>query len=538
METDCRIILILLAGFLGSCSKLEEIPPLEPPLAIFEAKNNVCSAPCPIEFENSSLNARQFLWNFGDGSSPDTSQNPIHTYQNPGTFRVALIAFAKYVSDTIEKDITILPFDHNHPKANFSFENDSCGAPCTIIFMNSSQKATEYIWNFGEGNNSSELNPSYIYEIPGSYTVMLIASNGEIKDTIFKSITINQISFEKQFLDCEGSAFDLIQLEDGGFALAGNSGFVARIDKHGNTVWKNCGSSISYIALEQDNFGDLILIHNYLETPTLEKFTSNGGLIYSDYLFPISSEHNTYASDLTVSDNGDYHILGKFGQSPGSYTNRFFVIHRSPPRTKFDTTFFSNSASNLSGEIYNIPGKGIVFNGYEHHFSVPSNYYLVWILDSTGRNVIDGRSFTNVRIEKFAPLKDGNFIILGETFSNTSLDLWKLEFPDNWSLGTSIPINDPNYNRISAQKIAEIEGGGYAGIANIYIEEIEGIGSGLFFLTNLEGHLIKYEIFGGIESHDGLYSLIQTSDGGFAISGMKDGHPLIIKTDSEGNIDF
>ena len=52
-----------------------------------------------------------------------------------------------------------------------------------VTFTNTSTGATTYTWNFGDGSNSSTMAPVHSYATNGSYTVMLIASNGSCSDT-------------------------------------------------------------------------------------------------------------------------------------------------------------------------------------------------------------------------------------------------------------------------------------------------------------------------------------------------------------------
>ncbi len=44
-----------------------------------------------IQFQNSSTYALSYQWNFGDGSPVSTSQNPQHTYDEPGIYEINLI---------------------------------------------------------------------------------------------------------------------------------------------------------------------------------------------------------------------------------------------------------------------------------------------------------------------------------------------------------------------------------------------------------------------------------------------------------------
>lgn len=50
-----------------------------------------CHPPLNVQFQNLSENASSFIWDFGDGTS-STEINPIHTYQNNGSYQVQLIA--------------------------------------------------------------------------------------------------------------------------------------------------------------------------------------------------------------------------------------------------------------------------------------------------------------------------------------------------------------------------------------------------------------------------------------------------------------
>lgn len=49
--------------------------------------------------------------------------------------------------------------------------------PDPVEFENNSENANEYFWDFGDGNTSTEFEPSHVYTQPGTYTVTLIASD-------------------------------------------------------------------------------------------------------------------------------------------------------------------------------------------------------------------------------------------------------------------------------------------------------------------------------------------------------------------------
>ncbi|MCC7303689.1 MAG: gliding motility-associated C-terminal domain-containing protein [Bacteroidia bacterium] len=50
-------------------------------------------SPLPVNFNNTSSGATNYIWNFGDGSPLSNAQNPSHTYNSPGTYTVMLIVY-------------------------------------------------------------------------------------------------------------------------------------------------------------------------------------------------------------------------------------------------------------------------------------------------------------------------------------------------------------------------------------------------------------------------------------------------------------
>jgi PKD repeat protein len=76
--------------------------------------------------------------------------------------------------------------DNVPPVPLFSAPNHICPGTCTD-FVNLSQNATSYIWNFAGANPSvsTDVNPTGIcYNTPGSYSVELIATNAVTSDTL------------------------------------------------------------------------------------------------------------------------------------------------------------------------------------------------------------------------------------------------------------------------------------------------------------------------------------------------------------------
>ncbi|MFZ4412243.1 MAG: DUF4886 domain-containing protein [Bacteroidales bacterium] len=71
-----------------------------------------------------------------------------------------------------------------NPTANFGYIQNGN----VFQFTDSSVLATDYKWNFGDGNSSILQNPTHVYTSSGTYQVRLIAANDCDADTIVKNI--------------------------------------------------------------------------------------------------------------------------------------------------------------------------------------------------------------------------------------------------------------------------------------------------------------------------------------------------------------
>jgi len=162
-----------------------------PPIASFSATPTTGCAPLTVQFDNtSSANTTGFNWQFS-GGTPDTStlQNPLVEYAVPGTYLVRFTASNAAGSDSIVQNIVVKPL----PLAGFDF----LVSGKTVDFGNLSQNADTLLWDFGDGNSSSETNPSHVYAANGDYTVTLTAINDCGTSIMEQIITISTVGMEE-----------------------------------------------------------------------------------------------------------------------------------------------------------------------------------------------------------------------------------------------------------------------------------------------------------------------------------------------------
>ncbi len=142
----------------------------------------------PVAFTNTSTNALTYIWLFGDGGTTSFA-NPTYYYQITGTYNVTLIAMNNGCDSTFTGPvpITVLPSTSRMGVIKYS-----CDTPLLVRFTDSSIGATFVKWFFGDGTNSTALNPVHTYPALGTYNVTLVTNNNitGCSDTLVQPIQL------------------------------------------------------------------------------------------------------------------------------------------------------------------------------------------------------------------------------------------------------------------------------------------------------------------------------------------------------------
>lgn len=142
-------------------------------------------------------------WDFGDGATT-TENNPRYTFQGSGRVNVTFTATDDRGGSNVAR-LNLLPieyFDHDHDKLSVSFTDRS---------VDTTNIVATWEWDFGDGNTSTEQNPTHVYQETGDYVVSLTVSDGQ---GTFGNVTTE------------------ITVDDGGCGCE-----VARANQGGNTPW-------------------------------------------------------------------------------------------------------------------------------------------------------------------------------------------------------------------------------------------------------------------------------------------------------------
>lgn len=135
------------------------------------AQGSICSQK-PILFENLTIlpTAAVFFWDFGDGNN-STEENPEHTFAEAGTYTVQQSINMAGCQVEQTKTVTVEP----GPSVAFQVTNNCLGEILQFENTSTGDFLDSYLWDFGEGTQSTQANPHHLYDTAGIYTVQLTA---------------------------------------------------------------------------------------------------------------------------------------------------------------------------------------------------------------------------------------------------------------------------------------------------------------------------------------------------------------------------
>lgn len=121
--------------------------------------------------DNSTAGANAWSWNYG-GQGTSNLENPSFTFNAPGTYTVQLTSqnTTSGCTSTITQPINI----QANTNPIFSANPTSNCAPGSIQFTSNTTLPGTYVWNFGDGQTFTGINPpAHIYTQSGYYDVSL-----------------------------------------------------------------------------------------------------------------------------------------------------------------------------------------------------------------------------------------------------------------------------------------------------------------------------------------------------------------------------
>jgi gliding motility-associated-like protein len=173
-------------------------------------------APATIPFINNTLNATNYIWDFGDGSPTSNAVSPSHTYTSAGIYTVTLIAYnpnSCALSDTDQVMVHI--FEMNSPKVStkdtaYCDPNAMLQLGATISNLNNNMS---YSWQpssgvlQGQNTLSPLINPatslSYTITVLDSISALCKKSSQAVVNITFGDTSLFKV-YPEDTIVCEG----------------------------------------------------------------------------------------------------------------------------------------------------------------------------------------------------------------------------------------------------------------------------------------------------------------------------------------------
>ncbi|KAB2872462.1 MAG: PKD domain-containing protein [Bacteroidales bacterium] len=149
---------------------------LDPPLKVFpDATFDVYNQ------SNPAADNWTYSWTFNDNTFSNLKNPGTHTYlswgpkSNDYKYNISLVINSPNCKDSTSSFVYLLP---PNPIPFFTSNIDSACSPMEVHFINATQYAESFFWEFGDGTTSVEPEPIHTYTEPGYYTVKLTV-NGD-----------------------------------------------------------------------------------------------------------------------------------------------------------------------------------------------------------------------------------------------------------------------------------------------------------------------------------------------------------------------
>lgn len=140
----------------------------------FQLPASICENSNATFNATNSPQANSITWSVDKGYIDYYGASAYYYPAGAGTVKVTMTADYGKCQETVTKDYVIKPT----PQADFTTDQKAiCNVPATVQLTDKSQGATSWSWSFGNGQSSTQQNPSVTYNSLGYFNIKLTASN-------------------------------------------------------------------------------------------------------------------------------------------------------------------------------------------------------------------------------------------------------------------------------------------------------------------------------------------------------------------------
>jgi PKD repeat protein len=345
--------LLLAAGTLVLSCHLDEIAPADScATASFAVVNNGCEAPCVVGFTNSSTNAINPRWDFGDGTI-SMDGNPQHTYAVGGDYTVTLtVDCPSGGSDHYSQVLSIRPvtfekaYDHHYDDRAYALlvvpgggyfiggETAPDNANTDVLLIKTDARG-DTVFGYpatigGSGSEGcfsmqrAELGVLGLGLSMAGYTNSAIYTGANAT----QGFLIGEYGFDTYGDPLETYFFSIDTTLDGGFVMAGSRDetigggdqninmYIVKTDKYGSVLFaRSIDATLTDLVscIHATGDGGYIVLASIIENnhfhTYLTKLDASGNVLPG---FPVKygSNNDVLGTDLAVSGDDGYVIVG------------------------------------------------------------------------------------------------------------------------------------------------------------------------------------------------------------------------------------
>lgn len=158
----------------------------EPSAPDFDFSASSLCSNSEITFENLTTESGlesviEYLWDFnGEGTSTD--KNPQFSFASSGTKRVDLLAIIPGCTTEVYSEQLIIS---EGPVADFTYTNNCFGEAIQFFDQSTGDAIVEWVWDFDDGETSTEQNSTHLFESMRAYNVSLTVVNDQGCTTVY-----------------------------------------------------------------------------------------------------------------------------------------------------------------------------------------------------------------------------------------------------------------------------------------------------------------------------------------------------------------
>lgn len=287
---------------------------------------STCSLPWEVTFSNFNIDENvTYTWDFGNGTTFIGPNPPTVTYDTEGSFSLNIYLDSGICRDTFSSQ----GFINTNSPTQFSVSEEIICLGESITFIDESLVVADSIrWVFGDGTESTEIDPSHMYTQGGCYDIQLIRYTGACIDQADLSCIM--------VLDQSSLSFDITNQFD--CSVPTDVVLNADLPQGGSFTWQFLGQDGTQIVTDTNN----VII-------TIEEF----GLNYANlrYIAPNGCETFIDSIPIQIEPIGDLlPSIGPEGCAPLTFTLQDAVSSPIPivswEWVVGDPAIFTSNASN------------------------------------------------------------------------------------------------------------------------------------------------------------------------------------------------